>query len=147
MQALAATRASGAFAYLVTAGHVREARRVLDAAAAAGGRSDRPVLVVSQAAILGSGADVRETARGSIGRYLTQPNYRANLLRAGIAAADIDAVSDPLVDALVATGDEASLRARVAEMHAAGADHVAVIPLSRESRHADAATARALAPG
>jgi hypothetical protein len=80
-------------------------------------------------------------------RVTDQPNYRANLLRIGIAAADIDAVSNSLVDSLVATGDAAALRARVAQMHAAGADHVAVIPLSAEGRHGDVATARAVAFG
>ncbi len=146
MLGLAATRAAGAFPYLVTVAHVAEARRILDAAALAAGRPDRPVLIVSQAAILGSGPGVREAARASIARYLAQPNYRMNLLRAGIAPEAIDSVADPLADALVATGDAGALRARVEEMHAAGADHVAVIPLSRDGRHADLATVRALAP-
>ena len=146
MLGLAATRAAGAFPYLVTAAHVTEARRILDTAALAAGRSDRPVLVVSQAAILGAGPGVREAARASIARYLAQPNYRNNLLRVGIAPEDIDTVADSLVEALVATGDAGALRARVEAMHAAGADHVAVIPLSPEGRHADLATARALAP-
>jgi probable F420-dependent oxidoreductase len=146
MLALAATRAAGAFPYLVTVPHVEAARRTLDAAASAAGRADRPVLVVSQAAILGSGPDVREAARASIARYLAQPNYRNNLLRVGITPTDIDTVAESLLEALVATGDAASLAARVAAMHAAGADHVAVIPLSPEGHHADLATARALAP-
>jgi probable F420-dependent oxidoreductase len=146
MLGLAATRAAGAFPYLVTVAHVAQARRTLDEAAAEAGRAERPVLVVSQAAILGSGPDVREAARASITRYLGQPNYRNNLLRIGIAPEDIEHVSDALVDALVATGDEATLRERVGEMHAAGADHVAVIPLSRDGHQADLATARALAP-
>ena len=146
MLALAATRAAGAFPYLVTVADVAAARRTLDEAASLAGRDHRPVLVVSQAAMLGSGPDVREAARASIARYLAQPNYRNNLLRAGIAQDDIDALADPLVDALVATGDQADLAARVAAMQAAGADHVAVIPLSPEGRHADLRTARALAP-
>jgi len=147
MLGLAATRAAGAFPYLVTVAHVAEARRTLDEAARAAGRSDRPILVVSQAAILGSGQPVLDAARASITRYLGQPNYRNNLLRIGIPAADIDAVTDDLVAALVATGDAAVLRARVDEMRAAGADHVAVIPLSPDGRQADLSTARALAPG
>ncbi len=146
MIALAATRAAGAFPYLVTSGHVREARRALDAAADAAGRPERPLLVVSLAAILGSGPEVDAAARASIGRYLSQPNYRANLLRGGIAAEEIDALAGSLVQALVATGDGADLRARLAEMQAAGADHVVVIPLSPGGRQADVATARAVAP-
>lgn len=146
MLALAAARAAGAFPYLVTPDHVREARRALDTAAGAAARPVRPLLVVSLAAMLGSGPEVDAAARDLIGRYLVQPNYRANLLRGGIAAEEIDALADPLVHALVATGDAGDLRARIAEMQAAGADHVAVIPLSPAGRQADVATARAVAP-
>ena len=146
MLGLAATRAAGAFPYLVTVDHVRVARRTLDAAARVAGLDGRPVLVVSQATILGSGPEVQAAAGAWTRRYLAQPNYRNNLLRIGIPAAEIDAVADPLVNALVATGDEAALGARVDAMLAAGADHVAVIPLSATGRQADVATARALAP-
>lgn len=146
MVALAGGRAAGAFLYLVTPDHVREARRTLDTAAGAAGRRERPLLVVSLAAMLGSGAEVDTAARAWIGRYLAQPNYRANLLRGGIGAEEIDALADPLVHALVATGDADDLRARIAEMQAAGADHVAVIPLSPAGRQADVATTRAVAP-
>jgi len=147
MLALSATRATGAFPYLVTVERVRDARLTLDDASRTAGREDRPVLVVSQLVILGSGPEVRETARAAVGRYLAQPNYRNNLLRAGFTAEQIDAVADPLLERLVAMGDEASLRRRVEEMHAAGADHVAVIPMSPDGRQADMATTRALAPG
>jgi probable F420-dependent oxidoreductase len=146
MLGLAATRTAGAFPYLVTPERVRDARRTLDEAVAVAGGDDRPVLVVSQLAILGSGVLVHETARTAIARYLGQPNYRNNLLRAGFTGEQIDALDDRLVEGLVAVGDEASLRRRVAEMHAAGADHVAVIPLSSEGRQADPATTMALAP-
>jgi probable F420-dependent oxidoreductase len=146
MLGLAATRAAGAFPFLVTAERVAHARRVVDATAADLGRPDRPVLVASQLAILGAGPAIDDVARNAVARYLGQPAYRANLRRGGFSDADIDALSDPLVKALVATGDAADLRARVAAMHDAGADHVAVIPLSPEGRQADLATARAVAP-
>jgi probable F420-dependent oxidoreductase len=146
MLELAATRSAGAFPYLVPVSYVAGARRILDEAAAGTGRP-RPVLVVSQPAILGDGPDVDAAARGYVSRYLGQPNYRNNLQRAGIAEAEIDGVTAALVDLLVVTGGEDSLRERVAAMHAAGADHVAVIPLARDGSHADLETARALAPG
>lgn len=147
MLAVAGTRAAGAFPYLVDVGMVRAARQVLDDAAAAAGRPDRPVLVVSQVAILGDGPAVRDAARGTVMRYLGQPNYSNNLRRGGYSDEEIEAVSDRLVDALVATGDEGAIVARIAAMQAAGADHVAVIPLSRDGRQADLATVRAVAPG
>lgn len=146
MLALAAIRTVGAFAYLVTAGQVREARRTLDGAVSTGLRAMRPLLVASLPAILGAGPVVDAAARATVARYLQQPNYRANMIRAGVAPDALDTLADPLVRALVATGDPAALWARIAEFHAAGADHVAVIPLSPAGRQADVATARAVAP-
>lgn len=147
MLALAGRRAAGAFPYLVDVGIVRASRLILDQAAAEAGRPDRPVLIVSQLAILGDGPAVRDAARAAVTRYLGQPNYRNNLRRGGFSDAEMEAASDRLVDALVATGDGAALLARIGAMRAAGADHVAVIPLSREGRQANLETAGALAPG
>ena len=50
------------------------------------------------------------------------------------------------MDALVAWGDPAAVRARLRDMLAAGADHVALIPLTAEGLHADRSTMEALAP-
>lgn len=144
MLALAATRTAGAFPYLVSASMVRDARRTLDATIGPG--DERPVLVVSLEAVLGDGPDVREAARATIARYMGQPNYRNNLARGGFSDADMDTVSDRLVDALVAVGGTDELRERVAAMREAGADHVAVIPLSAAGRQASLETARAVAP-
>ena len=143
MLALAATRTAGAFPYLVTEAQVRDARRALDEANPDG---ERPVLVASLLAVLGDGPEVRAAARGAVSRYLGQPNYRNNLLRGQFEEADIDTVSDSLVDALVATGGADELRARVAAMSAAGADHVTVIPLTPAGHQAALETARAVAP-
>lgn len=146
MLALAASRTDGAFPFLVPASYVGGARHALDAAARAAGRPGRPALVVAQLAILGSGPDVLEAARSWVGRYLGQPNYQHNLLRAGFSASDVDSISDDLVRSLVATGDEAALRDRIDQLRAEGADHVAVIPISPAGRQADRATALACAP-
>jgi probable F420-dependent oxidoreductase len=146
MLALAATRAAGAFPYLVTEGMVRDARRILDEAAGPGAGPGRPVLIATLPAILGGGPEVRAAARATVGYYMGQPNYRNNLARGGFTQADMDERTDALVDALVATGDEQDLRARVDGMRAAGADHVAVIPLSMAGRQASLETARAVAP-
>jgi hypothetical protein len=54
------------------------------------------------------------------------PDYVSNLLRLGFTEADVCHTSDRLVDALVAWGDEKAIARRVAEHHAAGADHVCV---------------------
>ena len=146
MLALAATRSAGAFPYNVTEAMVRQARTTLDAAADAAGNGSRPLLVASLPAVLGDPAEGIAGGRLLVSRYMGQPNYRNNLLRAGFTEADLDGPSDALVTALVALGDADELRARIAGMHAAGADHVTVIPLSPSGRQADLATARAVAP-
>lgn len=146
MLELAATRTSGAFGYLVTSAWVREARRRLDDAAARAGRP-RPVLVVSQAAVLGSGDVAREAARVVVGHHLGQPNYQRNMVRMGFTEDEARMPPpDRLVEALVATGDEAALRARLEEMLAAGADHVALIPIAPDGTQPDPAVIRACAP-
>jgi probable F420-dependent oxidoreductase len=144
---LAATRADGAFPYLVPRAYVADARRRLDEAAAAAGRP-RPALVVSQAVLLDPDpAAARAAAQRYLERYLGLPNYRANLQEAGFGHADLAPPgSDRLVDALVAWGDEPSVRSRLRDMLEAGADHVALIPLTAEGLHADRSTMEALAP-
>jgi probable F420-dependent oxidoreductase len=144
---LAATGANGAFPYLVPRTYVAAARRLLDDAAAEAGRP-RPALVVSQAVLLESDpAAARGAAHRYLERYLGLPNYRANLAEAGFSEEDLEPPgSDRLVDALVAWGDEPSVRARLRGMLQAGADHVALIPLTAEGLHADRSTMEALAP-
>ena len=129
MTDLAATDADGAFPYLVTADRVRWMRARLDAA---GGR--RPALAVTLPVVLAGGSlDGREAARAYLKPYLRTPTYHASWQLQGFEPADWEIPgSDRLVDAMVAIGDAAQLRARFDELHAAGADHVALIPLARD---------------
>ncbi len=147
MQRLAAERADGAFLYCVPAEAVVEARAFMDPIAAAAGRP-RPILVVSAAVRLDAdAARAREAARRYLARYLTLPNYLANLRRLGFADDELAAPgADRLVDALVGWGDESAVRQRLEAMRAAGADHVAMIPLNAEGLHADRSTVERLAP-
>jgi probable F420-dependent oxidoreductase len=130
MLSLAATAADGAFPYLVTPARVAWTRSVLDAAAA----DRRPLLAVSMPAVLETdAAAARAAARGYLAPYLRTPAYQAGWEAQGFTPADWEKPgSDALVDAMVAWGDAEALHARVADMVAAGADHVAVIPLSAD---------------
>jgi probable F420-dependent oxidoreductase len=147
MLSLAATHADGAFPYLVSQEYVARARRVIDEAARDAGRP-RPLLVVSQACRLDAdAATARAAARRYLDRYLGLPNYLANLRESGFDDEDLAKPgSDRLVDALVAWGSGDAVRARLRAMLAAGADHVAVIPITGEGLHADRASMEALAP-
>jgi 2-methylisocitrate lyase-like PEP mutase family enzyme len=59
-------------------------------------------------------------------RYLQLPNYTNNLLRLGFTQADIDDVTDRLVDGIVACGDIDVTVDRVQQHLDAGADHVCI---------------------
>jgi probable F420-dependent oxidoreductase len=133
MTALAATDADGAFPYLVTAERVAAIRGTLDSAASAAGRP-RPVLAVTLPVALGGPHLVpRAAARAYLATYLRTPNYHASWAMQGFVRDDWEAPgSDRLVDAMVAAGDVAAARARIAAFEAAGADHVAIIPLAAD---------------
>ncbi|HEX2141196.1 MAG TPA: TIGR03620 family F420-dependent LLM class oxidoreductase [Candidatus Limnocylindria bacterium] len=147
MLALAAARADGAFPYLVPLHYVSTARRILDEATAATGRPPA-LLVVSQACVLDADpVAARRAARRYLERYLGLPNYLNNLLELGYDEAELQPPgADRVVDDLVAWGDVTAIQARLRAMLDAGADHVAVIPLTPEGLMADRHTMEALAP-
>lgn len=73
----------------------------------------------------------RQAARAFLQSYLRSPNYQKSWKRVGFTDADLaDGGSDGLVDALVAWGNEATLRERIAAHYKAGATHVCISPLS-----------------
>ena len=118
MLTLSATRARGAHPYLVTPDHTAIARSTL---------GDGPLLLPEQTVILTDDADeARRIGIDWLRSYLALPNYANNLLRSGFSDDDVAQVSDRLFDAIIAWGDEGAILRRVAEHHAAGADHVCV---------------------
>jgi probable F420-dependent oxidoreductase len=148
MLALAGSDADGAFPYLVTPDWVAWMRDVLDGSAQAAGRP-RPTLAVTMPAVLERDPErARAAARAYLAPYLRTPNYQACWQLQGFEASDWEKPgSDRLVDAMVAWGDAASLAERVAAHHAAGADHVAVIPLSPDGLTEHLPVLEALAAG
>jgi probable F420-dependent oxidoreductase len=91
----------------------------------------------------------RKIARAAAERYLQAPNYVNNLLRLGFTDADIaNGGSERLIDALIAWGEPSVIAQRIAEHHAAGADHVCIQVLTEAPGDLDAAMAgwRQLAP-
>jgi probable F420-dependent oxidoreductase len=127
MTDLAATDADGAVPYLVTAERVAWMRERLDAATAT---ERRPLLAVTLPVVVGSTGS-RDSARAYLKPYLRTPTYQASWALQGFGAADWELRgSDRLVDAMVAVGTPALVRERIDAMVAAGADHVAIIPLA-----------------
>lgn len=140
---LAGERSLGAHPYLVTPEHTRLARDVLGAG---------PLLAPEQKVVLSIDEDeVRRIAGPVVEFYLRLPNYVNNLRRIGFTDDDVrGSGSQRLVDALIAWGDPEAVAARVAEHHAAGADHVCVQVLTGRGglpREQWRALAPALVPG
>lgn len=139
MTDLAATDADGAFPYLVTPERVRWMRARLDAAAP--GR--HPLLAVTLPV---APEGDRDAARAYLAPYVRTPTYHASWQLQGFAAADHEPPgSDRLVDAMVADGPVDGRR-RIATLHDAGADHVAVIPVGTDGTTEDLAIMESLAP-
>jgi probable F420-dependent oxidoreductase len=134
---LAAARAAGAIALLVTPAYTAWARGIL---------GEQSTLVINQMVVLDTdAARARETARRPL-RFLSGVGgYRAAFARMGFAAADIDALSDHLVDELVTWGRPGDIAARVSAHLEAGADQVAVTVLSGDGQPGLAPAARLLA--
>jgi probable F420-dependent oxidoreductase len=126
MLELAATRSRGAHPYLVTPDHTRYAREQL---------GEGPLLLPEQTVVLtDDAAEARALGTNWLRAYLAMPNYTNNLLRSGFTPEDLDAVSDRLIDAVIAWGDEDTVLRRVNEHHAAGADHVCVQVLTADPK-------------
>ena len=143
MLTLAATEADGAFPYLVTLERLAWMRGVLDAA----GATQRPVMAASLPCVLETDPETaRATARAYLAPYLRTPNYRAAWAEQGFEDADWDKPgSDRLVDAMVAWGDADALRTRLGEVLAAGADHLAIVPVTAAGDTVDLPVLEALA--
>ena len=119
MLELAATKANGAHPYFTSPDHTATSRAVMGPDA---------LLAPEQMVVLETDpTEARRIGRAGMKVYMRAPNYLNNLKRLGFDDADLaDGGSDRLVDAIIAWGDEGAIAKRVAEHHAAGADHVCI---------------------
>ena len=147
MVTLAGGRTDGAFPFFVPLTYIARARAWVDEGAAAAGRAARPLLVVALPVVLADhAASGLAAARAYSTWYLSLVNYRANLLECGYTEADLAAPgSERIMREVLAIGDVASARARIAALHEAGVDHVAVIPVGPDGKVPYAPTVEALA--
>jgi probable F420-dependent oxidoreductase len=140
MLRLAASRARGAHPYLVPPEHTKRARKLLGPEA---------WLCPEQKVLREADPDrARSVGRAALKVYTRLPNYQRNLRDFGFGDADFEnGGSDRLVDALIAWGDDAAIRARVEAHFEAGADHVCIQPLRPDGQPGpDIAALEALAP-
>lgn len=123
MLELAANQAQGAIPVWVPPEHTARAREIL---------GPNALLAPVQYVMLETDpAKARAAARVHCGLSMSLPNYQNNLKWLGYEQEDFEnGVSDRLVDALVAWGDEDAIRARIQAHLDAGASHVCIGPLS-----------------
>jgi probable F420-dependent oxidoreductase len=119
MLELSAEMSDGAHPYCVTPEHSLQARQILGA-----GKLLCPELMVL---LETDAAKARAAARAALAPYLQLENYANNWRRLGFTEDDLaGGGSNRLVDANVAWGDEAAIRARIKLFWDAGADHVCI---------------------
>ncbi len=137
MLGLAASAAQGAHPYFVPPEHTARAREIMGPDA---------ILAPEQKVILCTdAARARAVARGAMKIYAGLPNYQNNLKWLGFEDDDFAGdLSDRLVDAIVAWGDEDAIRARIQAHYDAGADHVAIQPIDPNAGGAPVPHAEAL---
>lgn len=146
MLALSAVEADGAFPYLVTPERIAEMRTLLDGAVASADAPRATLAVTMPVALYDDADQARAAARAYLAPYLRTPTYHASWELQGFEAADWEKPgSDRLVDAMVVVGGVDDVRARIAEFVAAGADHVAIIPIGPDGVSEHLATLEALA--
>ncbi len=138
---LAATATKGTLTYFTTTEQVRRVRAAI---------GPDPWLCAIQVVLLATdAAKARALARRYMKTYLAIDHYIHRLRGLGFGDEDFaNGGSDRLVDAIIAWGDEAKIRARLAEQFQAGASHVSIVPLNpRGGPRPDERTLEALAPG
>jgi probable F420-dependent oxidoreductase len=138
---LSRDRSLGTHPYFMPVEHTRISREAV---------GPGKIVAPEQMVVLETNAErARAIARAAADRYLHAPNYVNNLLRLGYSDADVgNGGSERLIDDLIAWGEPASIAQRIAEHHAAGADHVCIQVLTETPGDLDAAMAgwRQLAP-
>jgi probable F420-dependent oxidoreductase len=127
MLALAAEKAQGAHPYFVPPEHTARAREIL---------GKQAILAPEQKVLLCTDpAKARGVARAAMRIYAGLPNYQNNLKWLGYDDSDFGGgISDRLVDAIVAWGDEGAIRKRIQAHFDAGADHVCIQPLHPDGK-------------
>ena len=127
MLELSKEKANGAHPYFTPPEHTARARQVL---------GKGPLLCPEQMVILQKDASkARAIARGAMKIYCGLPNYQNNLRWLGFDDSDWGGnISDRLVDAIVAWGDEGAIRKRIQQHFDAGASHVCIQPLHPDGK-------------
>ncbi|MDH4383078.1 MAG: TIGR03620 family F420-dependent LLM class oxidoreductase [Gammaproteobacteria bacterium] len=122
MSKLSADRTLGAFPYNITPPQAKLSRESM------GGKG--AVICEQKVCLTTDPVAARAAARAALGPYLPLPNYYNNWYRLGFTEADHqNGGSDRLMDAMVLWGDAATIKAKLNEYFAHGADQVVIQPI------------------
>jgi len=141
MLKLSSDMTQGALPYNVTPEHTARAKTILG--------PEKWLIVEQKVCLETNTARARQFARQELERYMSLPNYRNNWLSLGFEESDLEhGGSDRFIDAMVISGDEQTIHARLQEHFDAGATQVCIQPVHAPG-DLDAAkrTLLALAPG
>jgi probable F420-dependent oxidoreductase len=116
---LVGERLDGANTYLLPPAHTTMARELIG--------PNKRLSVVLPCCLCEDAEVARGFARKALSIYMPLPAYQKEWKNWGFEESDwADGGSDRLIDMIVAWGDEAAIRARIAEYEEAGASHIAV---------------------
>lgn len=138
MLKLAAQEARGTQTYLVTPEHTKRAREVLG--------KDAWVCVGQITVLERDPSKARAAARKHLEFYMAQANYIRSLKAQGFTDQDIATVSDRLLDAVIAWGDEERIRKHFDAHIAAGASQICMMPVAADGTTPDERAIEAFAP-
>jgi probable F420-dependent oxidoreductase len=127
MLGVAAELTDGANTYLMPPEHTRRAREILG--------PDKALNVVLPCLLCDDEERAHKMGRKGLSIYLGLPAYRREWRRYGLQPEDLEgAGSDRLIDTLIAWGDGAAIRKRMAEHIEAGADEIEIIPYGSDPK-------------
>jgi probable F420-dependent oxidoreductase len=119
MLELAAQQSDGAHPYFVPVEHTAHARRRL---------GPGPLLIPEQSVLVDPDQAALDAYRARLSVSAQIAHYRANLLRFGLTAHDLDTASDKFLNAVGVAGSPETVAERIVAHLRAGADHVLISP-------------------
>jgi probable F420-dependent oxidoreductase len=117
MLELAAQHSDGAHPYFVPVEHTADARRRL---------GPGPLLIPEQSVLVDPDQAALDAYRARLSVSAQIAHYRANLLRFGLTAHDLDTASDKFLNAVGVAGSPETVAERIVAHLRAGADHVLI---------------------
>ena len=127
MSKLSAERTLGSFPYNITPAQVKLSRDAMGKQGA--------LICEQKVCVTTDPVAARAAARAALAPYLPLPNYCNNWYRLGFTPEDhANGGSDRLMDAMVLWGDAASIKTRLNEYLAAGADQVVIQPIRADGQ-------------